>query len=200
MKLEKKAYYKETINNCKLINDNSKQNNDNCKLNNDNCKQNNDNYENKNININDILSNNDETEITLDPKNIKLESKYDYSKKMILVKKINKIKKKDYLINIFKIITKDSKDFSENNNGIFIFFHNLSDETYEKLDVYVNYIYKIYYKNNNSEISDIMNISDIKSTIDNKKEILLQNNLSNKEKTLLKRKKYEEYITYNQNQ
>mgnify|MGYP000951179784 CR=1 FL=1 len=43
---------------------------------------------------------------------------------MILVKKINKIKKKEYLINIFKIITKDSKDFSENNNGIFIFFHN----------------------------------------------------------------------------
>jgi len=171
MKLEKQDYYKETT-------DHSKESNDN-------------------ININDILSYNDETEITFDPKNTKIESKFDYLKKMNLVKKINKIKKKDYLINIFKIITKDSKDFSENNNGIFIFFHNLSDETYEKLDIYVNYIYKIYYKNNNSELSDIMNISDIKSTIDNKKEILLQNNLSNKEKTLLKRKKYEEYITYN---
>ncbi len=193
MKLEKKTIYKDTI-------DNSKQTNENIKQNNDNDIQINENYDNKNMNINDILSNNDETEIILKPKNKKSESKYNYSKKMILVKKINKIKKKDYLINIFKIITKDTKDFSENNNGIFIFFHNLSDETYEKLDVYVNYIYKIYYKNNNSEISDIINISDIKTTVDNKKEILLQNNLSNKEKTLLKRKKYEEYINYNQNQ
>lgn len=103
-------------------------------------------------------------------------------------------------MNIFKIITKDSKDFSENNNGVFIFFHNLCDETYEKLEVYVNYIYKIYYKNNNSELSDTLNNSDIISAIENKKEILIPNNLSNKEKLILRRKRYEEYITHNQNQ
>ena len=108
MKLEKQDYYKETTDHYKEIIDHCKESNDN-------------------ININDILFNNDETEITFDPKNTKIESKYDYLKKMNLVKKINKIKKKEYLINIFKIITKDSKDFSENNNGVFIFFHNLSD-------------------------------------------------------------------------
>ena len=123
-----------------------------------------------------------------------------------MVRKINKIKKKDYLINIFKIILKDNKDFSENNNGVFIFFHNLADETYEKLEMYVNYIFKLHQKNTNSELSDSIKNSDIISTIttginsDNKKEIHISNNLSNKEKSLLRRKKYEEYITCNQNQ
>jgi hypothetical protein len=142
-------------------------------------------------------------EIIFDSKN--KESKYDYSKKLQLVKKINKIKKKDYLLNIFKIILKDNKDFSENNNGVFIFFHNLSDETYEKLEMYVNYIFKLHQKNSNSELSDSIRNSDIISSIaisnvDNKKEIYIANNLSNKEKSLLRRKKYEEYITCNQNQ
>lgn len=78
MKLEKQDYYKETTDFCIESNDHIKKNNDNI-----------------NMNINDILSNNDETEITFDPKNTKIESKYDYTKKMILVKKINKIKKKN---------------------------------------------------------------------------------------------------------
>ena len=143
-------------------------------------------------------------EIIIDPKN--KESKYDYSKKLQLVRKINKIKKKDYLLNIFKIIIKDNKDFSENNNGVFIFFHNLTDETYEKLEMYVNYIFKLHQKNTSSELSDSIKNSDIISSIaigisgENKKEILITGNLSNKEKSLLRRKKYEEYITCNQNQ
>jgi hypothetical protein len=149
--------------------------------------------------INEIID-----EIIIDTKN--KESKYDYSKKLQLVKKINKIKKKDYLLNIFKIILKDNKDFSENNNGVFIFFHNLSDETYEKLEMYVNYIFKLHQKYSNSELSDSIKNSDIISTItsgivgDNKKEIHITGNLSNKEKSLLRRKKYEEYINCNQNQ
>jgi hypothetical protein len=148
--------------------------------------------------INEIID-----EIIIDSKN--KESKYDYTKKLQLVKKINKIKKKDYLLNIFKIILKDNKDFSENNNGVFIFFHNLSDETYEKLEMYVNYIFKLHQKNLNSELSDSIRNSDIISSIaisngDHKKEIHITGNLSNKEKSLLRRKKYEEYITCNQNQ
>ena len=148
--------------------------------------------------INDIVFNEKNTEIIYDYSKNKIESKYDYSKKTMLVKKINKIKKKEYLLNIFKIIIKYNKEFSENNNGIFIFFHNLTDETYEKLEMYVNYIYKLHFKNNNSELSDTIKNSDIISTLENKKEILLSNNLSNKEKSLLRRKKYEEYITHNQ--
>lgn len=72
--------------------------------------------------------------------------------------------------------------------------------------MYVNYIFKLHQKNYNSELSDSIRNSDIISTItsgaygDNKKEIHIAGNLSNKEKSLLRRKKYEEYITCNQNQ
>ena len=133
-------------------------------------------------------------------------AKYDHVKKLELVKKINKIKKKEYLINIFKIINSSSKDFSENNNGIFIFFHNLSDEIYEKLETYVNLIYKIHQQScikniYMSDVSDSLIITSDMNDEENNEKNDEQNGkeLSNKEKMLMRRKKYEEYLTYNQN-
>ena len=118
---------------------------------------------------------------------------------MELVKKINKIKKKEYLIEIFKILTSETNDYSDNNNGVFIFFHNLSDDTYEKVESYVNNIYKLHKQINtsanifNSELSDInQNISETIEISNNDK------NLSNKEKMIMRRKKYEEYLNHNQ--
>ena len=52
---------------------------------------------------NQFTDNNCIDEIIIDPKN-KQELKYDYSKKILLVRKINKIKKKDYLIKILQKI------------------------------------------------------------------------------------------------
>ena len=145
-------------------------------------------------NDNLIEKHNSDNEITLETK-----SKYDYNKKMELKKKIEKIKKKEYLLDIFKIITSDGKDYSENKNGVFIFFHELSDDIYEKVENYVNNVYKMYKTNIspsknttsifNSEISESVNDYDK----DNEK------NLTNKEKMILKRKKYEEYLSHNQN-
>lgn len=98
----------------------------------------------------------DNTEIIINPKN---KEKYDHDKKLEIVKKINKIKKKEYLINIFKIITRDNNEYTENNNGIFIFFHNLSDDIYDKIDTYINYIYKIHRYNNNADLQYINSIT-----------------------------------------
>lgn len=123
---------------------------------------------------------------------------YDHNKKMELVKKINKIKKKEYLINIFKIIKLYSKDYTENNNGVFVFFHNLTDEVYEQIESYVNKIYKMHKKSSNilniynSELSDSQNLISDTIEIDNDK------NLSNKEKLIMRRKKYEKYLDQNQ--
>ena len=129
-------------------------------------------------------------------------SKYDYNKKMELVKKINKIKKKEYLINIFKIITSENKDYTENTNGVFIFFHNLSDEIYEKIDNYVNYIYKVHSKNsqNINNLSDSLNSFNVSELIELSSSNVpdINKNLSNKEKILLRRRNYEEYINFNQ--
>ena len=159
------------------------------------------------IKIDNSYSNNTDSDIL-----IKI-SKYDHNKKAELAKKINKIKKKEYLLNIFKIITNSSKDYTENTNGVYIFFHNLDDEVYEKLDSYVNNIYKLHKKNSSlksiltSELSDsIMNISetiddyddntDTNNKVSSIKDINKQ--LSNKEKMIIKRKKYEEYLNQNQ--
>lgn len=125
---------------------------------------------------------------------------YDHNKKMELVKRINKIKKKEYLVNIFKIILLHSKDYTENNNGVFIFFHNLEDEVYEQIESYVNGIYKVHKKSlssnvfniYNSELSDSLNFCSDTIEIDNDK------NLSNKEKLIMRRKKYEKYLDQNQ--
>lgn len=124
---------------------------------------------------------------------------YDHNKKMELVKRINKIKKKEYLINIFKIILLHSKDYTENNNGVFVFFHNLEDEVYDQIENYVNKIYKMHKKSSsnilniyNSELSDSQNFCSDTIEIDNDK------NLSNKEKLIMKRKKYERYLDQNQ--
>ncbi len=159
-------------------------------------------------------------------------SKYDHNKKAELARRINKIKKKEYLINIFNIITASSKDYTENTNGVFIFFHNLDDEVYEKLESYVNNIYKLHKKNLNlkniinSELSDsIVGISetvgDIDNTIETDTDQDNQTNLTNptntanmsntnnqikdinkqlskKEKMIIKRKKYEQYLNKNQ--
>jgi len=122
--------------------------------------------------------------------------KYDHIKKMEIKKKIEKIKKKEYLIDIFKIITSSTRDYSENNNGVFIFFHDLSDETYEKVEIYVNNIYRLHRTTTNS--SNIFN-SEISESINDNLEKDNDKHLTNKEKMILRRKKYEEYLTHNQN-
>lgn len=152
------------------------------------------------INENIISNSNEEYSEFIIKKN-----KFDHAKKIDLVKRINKIKKKEYLLNIFKIIYNTTKEYTDNNNGIFIFFHNLSDEIYEKIDNYVNLIYKLHFKTGlkniiNSELSD--NFISISESIVNQSDIIeiknINKELSNKEKMIMRRKKYEEYLNQNQ--
>lgn len=134
-------------------------------------------------------------------KSVIFKKKFDYSRKMELVKKIEKIKKSDYLVNIFKIIKAHSKNYNINNNGIFVFFHDLSDEAYESIENYVNSIYKLHKKSSNkiniydSEYSENQIIQSILSDtieLNNEKE------LSNKEKVIKRRKNYAKYLDQNQ--
>jgi hypothetical protein len=152
------------------------------------------------ISLNDIcieennLMMNDEMEKEI----VVIKKNFDYEKKKELVRKIEKIKKKEYLINIFKIIQCHSKDYNINNNGVFIFFHNLPDEVYEQIETYVNNIYKMHKKSSNimnlygSDLSDTQYINSDTIEIENEKE------LSTKEKQIMRRKKYENYLNQNQ--
>lgn len=140
----------------------------------------------------------------LEEKNVIIKKKYDYYKKMELVKKIQKIKKSDYLVNIFKILQKHSENYNINNNGIFIFFHDLSDEAYESIENYVNSIYKLHKKS----LSNKINIYDSEYTENNLIQSILSDSieldsknekeLSNKEKVIKKRKNYAKYLDQNQ--
>ncbi len=133
-----------------------------------------------------------------------IKSKYDREKKLDLARKINKIKKKEYLMDIFNIITNSSEDYTENTNGVFIFFHNLEDDVYEKLENYVNQIYKLHRKKNsiksiiNSELSDGPNNFSDTFFSDNVDFDSINKELSNKEKMIMRKKKYQEYLDQNQ--
>lgn len=163
------------------------------------------NYENYNINIQNLENTQNLNDLEkIEKKNAIAKSIYNHNKKMELVKKINKIKKKEYLINIFKIILLHSKDYTENNNGVFVFFHNLSDEVYEQIKNYVDNIYKIHKKSSlnilniyNSDISDTQNYLSDKIEIE-KNDLDNEKTLSNKEKIIMRRKKYEKYLEQNQ--
>ena len=87
---------------------------------------------------------------------------YDHRKKLELMNKIKKIVKKDYLADIFDIITTETSDYNENINGIFIFFHNLSNDVYEKIEIYVDDIYRRHSIN----FSEIKTKSDVNSNIE----------------------------------
>jgi hypothetical protein len=117
---------------------------------------------------------------------------FDYHRKIELTKKINKITKKIHLVNIFKIIEEHNAEFTENDNGVFVLFHNLPNDAYVKIENYVNTVYHNHQqKKLNNELTT-NTIENYTLSDDNN-----NNDLSNKEKIILKRKKYEEFINNN---
>ena len=92
-----------------------------------------------------------------------------------------------------------SEDYNINNNGVFVFFHNLPDEVYERVEIYVNNIYKMHKKSSNI-LNSIYNsdLSDSQFMLSDTVEIENEKMLSNKEKLIMKRKKYEKYLDQNQ--
>lgn len=122
-----------------------------------------------------------------------MEILFNYDQKKNLAKKIEKIKKKKYLVNILKIIIQNEPDkkFIENDNGIFMFFHNYKNDTYIKIK---NYIEKIKKKKKNTISEDSQTLSDNKYMPYENEILELSENknnsikLSNKEKNLIKRK------------
>lgn len=126
---------------------------------------------------------------------------YTHDKKKKLAEKISKIKKKEVLVKIFEIIYADNKNITENNNGLFMFFHKLQDSTYEKLE---NYIKEL---NNKRQLNKSTTLTESDST--EKKEFIPYSKdefpaqdgmgpklkFSNKEKNLIKRKRYDKYIS-----
>ena len=120
----------------------------------------------------------------------KLDKFYSYENKKILANKISKIKDKELLHEIFNIIKNDSPLYTENSNGIFLFFHKLSLPTYKKLDDYLKLLKKkskISYDESESYSFDFHTYSNEEGNANSLK-------LSNKERNLIKRKLYDKAI------
>lgn len=71
-----------------------------------------------------------------------MDNVYTYEKKKKLADKIGKLKKKEDMLHILNIIYDKNKNITENQNGLFMLFDKLDDETYTKIDNYLRTLIK----------------------------------------------------------
>lgn len=122
---------------------------------------------------------------------INVPKRYNREKKLEIVNKIEKLQKKRYLAKFYKIIKKYDLEYTNNSNGIFLFFHKLDDKVYEEFENCINDIYKNRKKTHidNLITSDVFENSDM---------FEVDKTLSNTERFIMKRRSYEKYLEQNQ--
>jgi hypothetical protein len=127
---------------------------------------------------------------------------YPHDKKKRLAERIAKLKRKEDMIKIAEIIRQDNKNITENQNGLFMFFHAMNDETYIKIDSYLKSLTK---KKSSDENTTSENKSDKEFTSYTQNDFPDQEKLnaklkySNKEKNIIKRQRYDDYINSENN-
>lgn len=123
---------------------------------------------------------------------------YSHEQKEKLARKINKIKNKNKLVDILKLIQKDDaySGVTENNNGLFMLFHKLSDETYVKIEKFIKKMNK-----NNPDDMDPLSTENVTtesittySTDNYPFESQSRLKYSNREKCIIKRKLYNDAL------
>lgn len=118
---------------------------------------------------------------------------FDYEMKRKLANKINKIKDRKILLSIIQIIkvTNPNIKITENNNSILIKFNTLSNETYKNLDNYLR----------NSVSKKLLEMSENATSLcqeytpyvnDEFASLETKYKLSNRDRAILKKKKYSE--------
>lgn len=124
---------------------------------------------------------------------------YSYEDMVKLRNEIHKIKNKDVLIGIKNIIIDNnpSHSITKNENGLYLCFHNLVPQTYSKINSYIKSFNKNYKLNSNKSDNDI-----ITTDVNNSPTFETRSKLkySNKEKSLIKRKIYDNELKNQNNQ
>lgn len=120
---------------------------------------------------------------------------YDFDDLEKLVNKISKIRKKIYLEKIRDIIIECNPNIkiTENTNGLFFHFHNLTTETYDNISLLLKKIDKKKKSYDNDFVSTECpyRSSSIDNTFDTKIKY------SNREKNIIKRKIYDQALDLN---
>lgn len=121
--------------------------------------------------------------------------KYNFEDLEVLVDKISKIRKKKILEEIRDIIINNNPNIqvTSNANGLFFHFHNLTQETYVKIDD----VLKNYSNNKKKLHSDNLSSDYLYSNDDFPFENNPKLKYSNKEKNIIKRKMYDNAINDN---
>lgn len=123
--------------------------------------------------------------------------KYRIDKKEKLVSKINKLTKKEDFIKIYNIIQeKEQKPIKEIGDSTMMFFHDLKYETYEAIDKYLKDTSKTR-KNQNLDQSAGENTEYLPYSQDefpNQKSMSPKLKYSNRERNLIKRKRYDQTL------
>jgi hypothetical protein len=117
------------------------------------------------------------------------EYKIDDIKK--LLSKIEDLKDRKHIEKIKKIIFKENQELSstKKSTGTLLFFHNLSQSTYKKIDNFFNKLEQKQLESITTSLSESYDksLSDIKLVDDDEKHIV---KLSNSERKIMKRKEY----------
>ena len=127
---------------------------------------------------------------------IKSDSEYSFEQKERLARRIQKIKKQKYLVDVVSIITKYNPelDITSNPSGQFMYFQDLTNDTYYALEKYLNKIIKSKTMTDTSD--NTLSHSDTKKYSDN--DDIFDNNYklkySNKERNIIKRKIYDHQV------
>ncbi len=69
-------------------------------------------------------------------------NKFTFEFKIQLIQRIEKITDKKHIETIKQLILNDNQDliYTQHRKGFLLFFHNLTETTYEKLDLYLSRI------------------------------------------------------------
>jgi beta-phosphoglucomutase-like phosphatase (HAD superfamily) len=118
-----------------------------------------------------------------------------------LLSKIEGLKEKKHIDKIKKIIFKENQDISttKKSTGTLLFFHNLSQSTYKKIDIFFNKLEQKQIEIITTSLSESYDrtLSDIKLVDEDEKHVV---KLSNSERKIMKRKEYYNQINSDNNQ
>ena len=121
--------------------------------------------------------------------------KYTFEFKRKLKERIEKINSKEHVEKIKQIIFKNNPNMSytQNSSGVLLFFHNLSDVTYQKLDMYLKKIeFEKIKQLTTTNISD--EDLDVEIVAPNMSDNFNNIRLSSLEKNIIKKKDYYEKL------
>ncbi|AYV81655.1 MAG: hypothetical protein Harvfovirus49_5 [Harvfovirus sp.] len=140
------------------------------------------------------------------------ESSYSFEQKERLARRIQKLKKAKYYLEIEKIITENNPqlDITTNPSGKFMYFQNLTSETYAALEKYLRKILKVASMSETSDKSspahwemsltpEITKYSETDDPFPGSSNGNSKLKYSNKERNLIKRKMYDNEINKEQN-